>query len=218
MPAFPLFTDCWIYVEQICEDHVSLNKNLKKNILEFDSNRQNNEIEVAGHLKANLKEGSLHYFKEEPNDTSIIEKLIKEHSANAIANVIHANTGDNNAHEYINNECAFRISNSWYHITSLGGYHDYHSHDGCALSGIYYVSVDECSENNGINRFYKPFTVGNHEVYGPLGEFMQDNTDVIPANGNIVIFPAFFPHSAVPYMGKESRIVIGFNINLIKKG
>tara|TARA_B000000609_G_C24145504_1_gene333924 strand:+ start:636 stop:1268 length:633 start_codon:yes stop_codon:yes gene_type:complete len=210
MPTFPLFTDCWLYVEQICKDFIDLNKSLKKNIIEFDNSRQNNDIKVASHLKTNLKEGSLHYFKEESNDTSVIEKLIIQHSINAVSE----KTGS----EYINHEYSFTISNSWYHITSLGGHHDYHSHDGCALSGIYYVSVDECGENNGINRFYKPFTVGNHDVYGPLSEVMKDNVDVVPKNGNIIIFPAFLPHSAIPYIGRESRIVIGFNINLIKKG
>ena len=36
--------------------------------------------------------------------------------------------------------------------------------------------------------------------------------DIFPKNGEIVLFPGFLPHAALPYFGKSDRIVIAFNI------
>ena len=222
MGAMLIFRDCWAYKEKICDNFEELNASLKKNILEFENNREDiGTIKVAPHLKNHLDEGParLNYFEQEPNDTTIIENLIKDHVRNAVLNVF-----DNIYPEVysdmteLKNVCDnlnTRISDSWYHITSYGGYHDYHTHDGSALSGIYYVSAGEADRRQGFNRFYKPWSVGDHNLYGPLGAMMVDNIDSIPKDGDILIFPAFLPHSAITYLGKQRRIVLGFNINFI---
>ena len=46
---------------------------------------------------------------------------------------------------------------------------------------------------------------------------LNDMLDIFPNSGEMVFFPGFLPHAALPYFGKSDRIVIAFNI-IIKKG
>tara|TARA_S200000501_G_scaffold295516_1_gene281501 strand:- start:564 stop:1232 length:669 start_codon:yes stop_codon:yes gene_type:complete len=110
------------------------------------------------------------------------------------------------------------IIESWYHITRYGGYHDMHSHHNTSWSGIYFLDIKECGPKNGNIRFYKPFktTESSLEDIG-LSWCLNDMLDIFPNSGEMVFFPGFLPHAALPYFGKSDRIVIAFNI-IIKKG
>jgi hypothetical protein len=94
---------------------------------------------------------------------------------------------------------------SWCHITNHGGYHDAHAHVDYArhgVCGIYYLQCAECTVDppNGINRFYSP------SLFEP-----NDVVDLAPAEGKLVLFPGHVRHAALPYSGREDRIVISFN-------
>jgi uncharacterized protein (TIGR02466 family) len=103
---------------------------------------------------------------------------------------------------------------SWYHVTRNGGYHDAHSHPNCSWCGIYYVDIGDVSfeQRNGLNRFYDPRVNADH--YLDAGSQYLNGTgvwDIEPLEGQIVIFPSYLKHSALPYFGKKDRIVIAFN-------
>lgn len=103
---------------------------------------------------------------------------------------------------------------SWYHVTRDGGYHDAHSHPNCSWCGIYYVDIGEASfeKRNGLNRFYDPRINADH--YLDAGSQYLNGTgvwDIEPLDGQIVIFPSYLKHSALPYFGRKDRIVIAFN-------
>lgn len=203
----PLFRDCWLY-----KNNLNLNNDkLKSIIYEFEKNRQNKEISVASLIKSNLSESSLYFFEECNHDyitklklciVAEVKQCIKELFIDAFQDPVFID--DNN----------INITESWYHITQYGGYHDVHNHNESGMSGIYYVSVDECTSSSGANRFYRPFNSVADESYGPLKFIMSDLNFEVPTNGKIIMFPGFLNHSAIPYYGKSDRIIIGFNINL----
>jgi uncharacterized protein (TIGR02466 family) len=106
---------------------------------------------------------------------------------------------------------------SWFHVTSTGGFHDAHFHGGCSWCGIYYLqagnsgpSADHGAPNGG-NRFYSPIaTGGSYRDYGNqyLGITCMDPP---PQDGLLILFPSYLLHSALPYQGEKDRIVISFN-------
>ncbi len=106
------------------------------------------------------------------------------------------------------------VTESWYHITQNGGYHDAHSHPNCSWCGIYYLDPGQASLDgkNGINRFYDPrvnaahFTDAGTAYLGNQGYW-----DFEPVAGQMIIFPSYLKHSALPYFGEQDRIVIAFN-------
>jgi len=106
------------------------------------------------------------------------------------------------------------IIESWYHITQNGGYHDVHSHPNCSWCGIYYVDAGECEivTRNGSNRFYDPRACADQYLDAGTAYINADGFwDFQPTDGQVVIFPSYLKHSALPYFGDSDRIVIAFN-------
>lgn len=111
-------------------------------------------------------------------------------------------------------EAASLIVESWYHVTRNGGYHDAHSHPNCSWCGIYYLDIGDADFNsrNGLNRFYDPRINADHFL--DAGSQYLNSTgiwDIEPVEGQIVVFPSYLKHSALPYFGDKDRIVIAFN-------
>ena len=109
------------------------------------------------------------------------------------------------------------FTDSWFHLTTSGGFHDAHTHGNCSWCGIFYVDPGDCAPGgdgaagNGINRFYGPFTGGGIvRDYGNayLG---RSYVDVEPVAGRLVLFPSYLLHSALPYTGGRERIILSFN-------
>ena len=106
---------------------------------------------------------------------------------------------------------------SWFHITNDGGYHDAHVHNKCSWCGIYYLQAGECTPTdesgpgNGINRLYSPLPSGGAYIdYGNQYRTMNQ-ADIVPRDGLLLLFPSYLLHSALAYRGQRDRIAISFN-------
>ncbi|CAA0084673.1 Uncharacterised protein [BD1-7 clade bacterium] len=107
-----------------------------------------------------------------------------------------------------------RITESWYHVTRNGGYHDVHSHPNCSWCGIYCIDAGDCSieKRSGVNRFYDPRVNAEHYIDAGTRYLSDEGVwDIVPQAGQLVIFPSYLKHSALPYFGTEDRVVIAFN-------
>lgn len=109
------------------------------------------------------------------------------------------------------------ITESWFHITQNGGYHDAHNHPNCSWCGIYMLDSGQSSLENrsGVNRFYDPRQNANH--YVDAGSQYLDASgiwDVALQSGEIIIFPSYLKHAALPYFGSDDRIAIAFNAQI----
>ena len=109
------------------------------------------------------------------------------------------------------------VADSWFHITSDGGFHDAHGHNGCSWCGIYYLQTGDIASTpgagapNGGSRFYSPFATGGG--YRDYGNKYLDRTYIDPpiCDGMLLLFPSYLIHSGLPYRGKLDRIVLAFN-------
>ena len=99
---------------------------------------------------------------------------------------------------------ALEVTESWFHVTETGGYHDHHLHAFHHWCGIYYVQTG--GDGSAVNRFYQPFL----SMDGNRGHY-----DVAPEPGWLVVFPGHLAHAALPHHGAERRIVISFNTRLV---
>jgi hypothetical protein len=62
-----------------------------------------------------------------------------------------------------------------------------------------------------------PLLGGAHMDMG--NAFMQNATlDITPEAGELVLFPAFLPHKAMPYQGAQDRIIVSFNAQIRSPG
>jgi uncharacterized protein (TIGR02466 family) len=117
------------------------------------------------------------------------------------------------------------LTGVWFQIQNGAAFHDIHSHGNCSWSGVYYVQIDPLEQRqthaelgalNGATRFYSPMFPLLGGAYMDRGNaFMQQATlDVEPREGELVLFPAFLPHKAMPYSGTQDRIVVSFNAQI----
>jgi uncharacterized protein (TIGR02466 family) len=113
----------------------------------------------------------------------------------------------------------------WFQIQNGAAFHDIHTHGNCSWSGVYYVQIDspalrlnhpELGVLNGATRFYSPMFPLLGGAHMDMGNaFMQQSTlDITPQAGQLVVFPAFLPHKAMPYSGTQDRIIVSFNAQI----
>lgn len=104
------------------------------------------------------------------------------------------------------------LHESWCHITRDGGYHDVHIHANSSWSAIYYLDCGNMSmpDRNGINRFLRPY----HPSYTDAGQIWvtsNSTIDIAAENGQLIVFPSWLQHSALPYHGAQERYVLSVN-------
>lgn len=113
----------------------------------------------------------------------------------------------------------------WFQIANQGSHHDVHTHGNCSWSGVYCVQVDADEQRrahrllggaNGVTRFYGPHfnhLGGAHMDFG--NAYLQAaHLDVEPLPGQLVVFPSWLAHQAMPYDGETDRIIVSFNASV----
>ncbi|TDO98762.1 TIGR02466 family protein [Marinomonas balearica] len=193
-------------------DHEFLKDDLVAHIRQMQT-AQNQPIDslVAETAKHNLSESTFDYLDHEEPAIMELRRLLEE----AILEVV---TDLNQKFWPEGAEAESHIIESWYHVTQNGGYHDMHSHPNCSWCGIYYLDPGDATDTDntksigGKNRFYDPRINADH--YGdPATAYIGGHGvwDITPQSGQVVLFPSYLKHSALPYFGKKDRIVIAFN-------
>jgi hypothetical protein len=117
------------------------------------------------------------------------------------------------------------IQGMWFQCSLGGAFHDVHTHGNCSWSAVYMVQVDEPAlrlshpiygGTNGVTRFYGPPFTALAGAYVDVGNaYLQPpHQDIEPVPGQLVLFPSWLPHMALPYDGKKERIIISFNASI----
>ncbi len=113
----------------------------------------------------------------------------------------------------------------WFQLSNRGRHHDVHTHGNCSWSGVYCLQVDPPAQRtahpvlaaaNGVTRFYGPHfnhLGGAHMDFGNA-YLQQPHVDIDPTPGQLVVFPAWLPHQAMPYDGDQDRVIISFNASV----
>jgi len=97
---------------------------------------------------------------------------------------------------------------SWANIHDRGGFNFLHMHDGCLVSGCFYLQAPDGSA--GL-RFRDPRPgVLNAFAKGP-GPNANCDMDIAPDPGMLVIFPHWLEHYVEPHENDVPRISIAFN-------
>lgn len=113
----------------------------------------------------------------------------------------------------------------WFQIQNGATFHDIHTHGNCSWSGVYYVQIDPLAQRqahadygalNGATRFYSPMfpLLGGAHIDMGNAYLQQATLDVTPQEGELVLFPSFLPHKAMPYVGERDRIIVSFNAQI----
>jgi hypothetical protein len=110
----------------------------------------------------------------------------------------------------------------WFQVSRDGAYHDIHTHGNCSWSGVYIVQIDPDERRvthpvygaaNGATRLYGPHfaTLGGAFVDAGNAYLQPPHQDVAPRSGQLLVFPSWLAHTAMPYAGELDRVIISFN-------
>ena len=117
------------------------------------------------------------------------------------------------------------LEGMWFQMSNAGAFHDVHSHGNCSWSGVYCVQVDDEARRtrhatygsaNGVTRFFGPRfeRLGGARI--DMGNaYLQDaHMDFAPVPGQLLIFPSWLAHQALPYGGEQDRVIVSFNASV----
>ena len=121
------------------------------------------------------------------------------------------------------------IEGMWFQCSRAGAFHDVHTHGNCSWSSAYIVQIDESEQRvahpvygatNGVTRLYGPPFTALGGAYVDVGNaYLQPpHQDVEPIPGQLLLFPSWLPHQAMPYDGERERIIISFNASVHAAG
>ena len=113
----------------------------------------------------------------------------------------------------------------WFQCSRDGAFHDIHTHGNCSWSSAYIVQIDEPEQRvahplygaaNGVTRLYGPYFshLGGAFVDVSNAYLQQPHKDIEPIPGQMLLFPSWLAHKAMPYDGEKERIIISFNASV----
>ncbi|MEI7786209.1 MAG: TIGR02466 family protein [Betaproteobacteria bacterium] len=117
------------------------------------------------------------------------------------------------------------IEGIWFQMSNRGAHHDIHTHGNCSWSGVYCLQVDGETERaahpvfgalNGITRFYGPHfnQLGGAHMDMGSAYLQQPHIDLAPRPGQLLVFPSWLAHQAMPYEGSRARVIVSFNASV----
>ena len=109
-----------------------------------------------------------------------------------------------------------RITGMWAIINLGGASNSRHHHGNNDISAAYYVRAPkDCGEIV----FYdpRPAPVFSHPISTASNSLNAMVNSIKPVEGGLVLFPSYLDHSVNPNLSNKERVVISFNIKLIKK-
>ncbi len=108
-----------------------------------------------------------------------------------------------------------KISGMWSIINTGGASNARHHHGNSDISAAYYVRAPkDCGEIV----FYdpRPAPVFSHPLSNKSNSLNAMVNSINPVEGGLVLFPSYLDHSVNPNLSNKERVVISFNISLIK--
>ncbi len=122
-------------------------------------------------------------------------------------------------------ELQIAIEGMWFQCSRGGSFHDVHTHGNCSWSSVYIVQIDESEQRvqhpvygaaNGVTRLYgPPFTALGGAFVDVGNAYLQPpHHDVEPLAGQLLLFPSWLAHQALPYDGEKERVIISFNASI----
>lgn len=117
------------------------------------------------------------------------------------------------------------IEGMWFQCSRSGAFHDVHTHGNCSWSSAYIVQIDEPAKRaahpvygaaNGVTRLYGPAFQALGGAYVDVGNaYLQPpSRDIEPIPGQLLLFPSWLAHQAMPYDGELERVIVSFNASI----
>ena len=165
------------------------------------------EEDPVGRVQSNHGGWQSHDFIDSVMDNNPLKEI-----RDAIMERAYAAADEFGFHDY-----SLKMLNLWININNKGAFNHVHTHAGGVLSGVYYVKLPECCY--GHLSFIRDFNYtclksfwGDGDNVDRWEHMNETEHDVFPEEDQLVIFPAWLPHSVSASPGDDDRVSISFDI------
>ena len=112
-------------------------------------------------------------------------------------------------------ESKVKCTSMWAIINKKGNFNIEHTHPNNYLSAAYYVKAPK---NCGNFKATNPNILNRHiRAKAEQANELNSNSASIKINeGDLIIFPAYLPHSVEENKSDEDRVIVSFNIDILK--
>ena len=109
-----------------------------------------------------------------------------------------------------------KITNMWAIINKNRAFNEKHHHGNSALSAAYYVKAES---NAGNIVFFDPrqANVFHHPTAKKANDLNGQIKSITPKPGTLILFPSYLEHKVEENLSNKERIVVSFNVALIRK-
>lgn len=107
------------------------------------------------------------------------------------------------------------MTTCWVNSMGRGTHHTMHTHPMCVLSGVYYVNLPPNSSPFKIEdpRLGLMMASPPRKRTAPAAE--QNYLKIQPKPGEFILFESYMRHEVPPHRGKERRLSVSFNFELV---
>ena len=181
------------------ENYEELNKELEKYILDLKKKNK------TGQLKSNRGGWHSPFFD--------LKNEIPMKFFNKMKNFLEKIITNEMGWEYVPNNV--KITSMWSIINKKGDFNIQHNHPNAYFSAAYYV---KCPVNSGNINFHEGSEAKliRHPNIKKFTEMSAMKTSLEPKEGDLFVFPAYFYHDVGENLSNEDRIVISFNLDIIR--
>lgn len=112
-------------------------------------------------------------------------------------------------------ESKVKCTSMWAIINKKGNFNIEHTHPNNYLSAAYYVKApDNCGNFKATN----PNILNRHirAKSEQANELNSNSASIKIKEGDLLIFPAYLPHSVEENKSDEDRVIVSFNIDILK--
>ena len=112
----------------------------------------------------------------------------------------------------------WEFSESWFITNRKGDYNVSHVHPNSFLSGVFYLKTYEDAGDLVFHHHAKNIDYHKQpkDAFKENVNYNSDYWRVTPEDGDLIVFPSFLTHSVEENKNDFQRMVLSFNINLIK--
>ncbi len=97
--------------------------------------------------------------------------------------------------------------------------HSMHRHEGCELSGVYYITAPRGAARLRLQSPQMALRGANKvQLFDAEGPWHQDDITVVPEEGKLLLFPSWLEHEVGVHRVKAERIAISVNLKFVLEG
>ncbi len=115
-------------------------------------------------------------------------------------------------------DCDIALTSAWLNVNNSRQCMNHQHIHADVFSGVFYLQIPKESgklvfHNSSINGMWKGCYLASQK-----NQFTAESVRIEPVEGNILLFPAYLPHSVETNNHDEERISISFNLIALPKG